>query len=125
MLNLFLRGSSGQRGETTRMTREQALRLAREFHQRLRVLYGDRLKGVYLYGSHARGEGDEDSDIDVAVVLEGPVSLSQELRRTSELRAELSLRENCVLMPFFLSEEEYRTTPYAIHRSIVREGVPA
>jgi len=77
----------------------------------LRQLYGDRLKGVYLYGSHARSEANEDSDIDVAVALEGPVNLAEEIPRTSELRAELSLRENCVLMPFFLSQEEYRTTP--------------
>ena len=63
--------------------------------------------------------------MDVAVVLQGPVRLAEGIRRTSELRAELSLRENCVLMPFFLSEEDYRATPYSIHRSIVREGVPA
>ena len=105
------------------MTREQALQLAGEFHQRLIPIYGERLKGVYLYGSCARGEADEDSDVDVAVVLVGPVDRWQESRRTSELIGELSLRETCVLMPFYLSEEEYRTAPYAIFRSIVREGV--
>ena len=104
-------------------TREEVLRLVREFHQRLIPLYGDRLKGVYLYGSYARGDARDDSDIDVAVVLGGPVNRWEERRRTSELRSELSLRDTCVLMPFFLSEEEYRSTPYAIHRSIAREGV--
>jgi len=106
------------------MTRAEVLRVLRELRQRLSSLYGQRLKAVYLYGSHARGEADEDSDIDVAVVLEGPVSRAAERRRTSELRAELSLRENCVIMPFFLSEEEYRLAPLAVHRSIVREGMP-
>ena len=104
-------------------TRDEVLRLVREFRQRLEPLYGDRLKGVYLYGSYARGEARDDSDIDVAVVLAGPVSRWEERRRTSELRSELSLRDTCVLMPFFLSEEEYRSTPYAIHRSIAGEGV--
>jgi predicted nucleotidyltransferase len=106
-------------------TREDALRLVREFRDRIAALYGDRLKGVYLYGSFARDEAGEDSDIDIAVILEGPVSDWEEGGRTVDAYAELSLRETCILMPFFLSEEEYRTTPYAVHRSIVREGIPA
>ena len=105
------------------MTHEEVLQLVHEFHDRLAVLYGDRLKGVYLYGSHARGEAREDSDIDIAVVLEGPVSRRQERRRTSELISALSLRENCVLMPFFLSQEEHLTGPYAVFRNIASEGV--
>jgi len=104
-------------------TREQVLELVHEFHERLAAIYGERLKGVYLYGSYARGDAREDSDIDVAVVLAGPVNRRQESRRTSELIADLSLRENCVLMPFFLSEREYRTGPYAVFRNIASEGV--
>jgi predicted nucleotidyltransferase len=106
-------------------THDEVLHIVREFHDGLAALYGDRLKGVYLYGSYARGEAEEGSDIDVAVVLAGPINRRQESRRTSRLIADLSLRENCEIMPFFLSEQEYRTTPYAIFRSIVREGVPA
>jgi predicted nucleotidyltransferase len=105
-------------------TRADALKLVREFRQGLEAMYGERLKGVYLYGSFARGEADEDSDIDVAVVLQGAVNSRQEGKRTIELVSDLSLRENCLLVPFFLSEEEHQGTPYAVHRSIVREGVP-
>jgi len=103
-------------------TREEVLRLVREFHQRLEPLYGERLKGVYLYGSYARGDAREDSDIDVAVVLAGDLDPWEEDCRTSEVTSELSLRENCLLVPFFISEDEYQRTPYAIHRSIAREG---
>ena len=106
-------------------TRQDALRLVREFRDRLAAIYGDRLKGVYLYGSYARDEAREDSDIDVAVVLEGPVDRWEEDKRNSDLIGDLSLRENCVLMPIFISEQDFRTTPHAIHRSVAREGVPA
>lgn len=106
-------------------TREDALRLVHEFRERLAAVYGDRLRGVYLYGSYARGRAREDSDIDVAVVLAGPVNRQTEDDRNDQLIADLSLRENCVLMPVFISEDDYRQAPFAIHRSIVREGVPA
>jgi len=105
-------------------TREEVLALVREFRDHLVEVYGERLKGVYLYGSHARGEATEDSDIDVAVVLGGDVDRGSEDRRLSDLIGDLSLRENCVLMPFFVSEEELRTAPYALFRSMAREGVP-
>ena len=36
----------------------------------LQALYGDRLKGIYLYGSYARGEGDPESELDALVMLE-------------------------------------------------------
>jgi len=107
-----------------KLTREEVLGIVREFQRELAALYGDRLKGVYLYGSYARGDARWDSDIDVAVVLEGPVRRWDERRRTSKLISDLCLQENCILMPLFISEEEYRTTPYAVHRSIAREGVP-
>jgi len=104
-------------------TRREVLALVHEFRERLAALYGPRLKGVYLYGSYARGEADEDSDIDIATVLDGPVDRSEERWRTNDIASELSLREDCLLNTTFLSEDELRRPPYAIHRSIVREGV--
>jgi len=106
-------------------TRNEALRLVREFRDRIAPLYGDRLKAVYLYGSFARDEAHEDSDIDLAVILAGPVSDWEEGKRTIAIVSELSLRENRVLVPFFFSEEEYEAAPEQLHRSIQREGVPA
>ena len=108
----------------TKLSHERVVRIVREFRDELAAVYGNRLKGVYLYGSYARGDAREDSDIDVAVVLEGPVNRWEEDRRTNALISDACLRENCLLMPFFLSEEEHRRTPDALFRSIVREGVP-
>ena len=38
----------------------------------LREAFGDRLHGVVLYGSEARGDADADSDVDLLVLLEEP-----------------------------------------------------
>jgi uncharacterized protein len=106
-------------------TRAEILRMLDELRNGCLALYGERLKGIYLYGSYARDEAQEDSDIDVAIVLRGPLDAAEEGRRTCGLVGDLSLRGNCLIAVFFLTEEEYKKTPYAIHRSIVREGVPA
>ena len=42
-------------------------------------LYGERPEGVYLYGSYARGDFTEDSDIDVLLVLKGDVKPGAEI----------------------------------------------
>ena len=34
-------------------------------------IYGDNIQGIYLYGSYARGDFDEESDIDFAAIVEG------------------------------------------------------
>ena len=47
----------------------------------LQTLYGPWLHGVVLYGSCARGTEETDSDIDLMVLLEGPVDSAQEIRR--------------------------------------------
>jgi predicted nucleotidyltransferase len=45
-------------------------KLLHELKQGLVELYGERLKGVYLFGSYARGDFEEGSDLDVLVVLD-------------------------------------------------------
>jgi uncharacterized protein len=48
-----------------------AVRRALEaYRDRLRPLFGDRLRDVRLFGSYARAEADEDSDVDVLVVID-------------------------------------------------------
>lgn len=44
-------------------------RLLRELKEGLLSIYGEQLKAVYLYGSYARGDYEEGSDLDMLVVL--------------------------------------------------------
>jgi uncharacterized protein len=48
--------------------------------QRLLKAHGHRLHGVVLYGSEVRGEAGPDSDIDILVLLEGPIDYGRDLR---------------------------------------------
>ena len=47
-----------------------ALTVLREFRGLLSARYGDRLRGMILFGSRARGDFREDSDADLAIFIE-------------------------------------------------------
>jgi type I restriction enzyme S subunit len=104
--------------------RQNVLDIVREIHVRISPVYGDNLRGVYLYGSYARDDSGDDSDIDVAIVLRDMARRTVERQKLSRLASEISLRENCVVTLFIMSEAEFTDKPFAIHRSIAREGVP-
>ncbi len=87
--------------------------------------YGPRLSRVILYGSQARGDATDDSDVDLLVVLRGDVSAGAEIQRMSRALSELSLRHDLVVSCAFVSEQQYRTerTPFLLN--VRREGVAA
>jgi predicted nucleotidyltransferase len=60
-----------------------------KFRAALAEMYGDRLERVVLFGSHARGDAQPDSDYDVAIFLNGMNGSSDrwaELHRLAALR---------------------------------------
>ncbi|HSN88004.1 MAG TPA: nucleotidyltransferase domain-containing protein, partial [Thermoanaerobaculia bacterium] len=54
-------------------------KIRKEIRARLEAAFPDRLQGVLLFGSEARNEAREDSDLDLMVLLEGPVRLGRDL----------------------------------------------
>ena len=61
--------------------------------QAVRDLYGDRLKGILLFGSRARGDWTPESDYDYLVLLEEPFDYTHEGYQLSMLAHELT-KEN-------------------------------
>lgn len=90
----------------------------------LEALYGPRLVHMLLYGSQARGEAAPDSDIDVLVVLQGPVDPGAEISRTGHLATSLSLQYNVVISCAFIAEERFRSEHSPFLLNVHREGVP-
>src|SRR5262245_10940354 len=95
-----------------------------ELRRRFEALYGERLVRMVLFGSQARGDAELGSDLDVLVVLKGSVSPGQEIRRTSEVKAALSLHYDVVISCTFISADRYATERSPLLLNVRREGVP-
>ena len=83
----------------------------------LESIYGERLQGVYLYGSYARGDADDESDVDVLVVLDHCDHYAIEVDQTSALVSELSLKYDRSISRVFVSERDWsgRESPFLLN----------
>jgi predicted nucleotidyltransferase len=97
--------------------------VVREFRRRLEVLYGERLRGVVLYGSYARGEADEGSDMDVLIVLDDLVDEEAELRRMDPIADELSLSHDVVICNLVIGARDFVRRDSPLLMNVRQEGV--
>ena len=96
-----------------------------ELRPRLEEIYGKRLVQLVLFGSQAREDAESESDIDLLVVLQGPVNPGEEIARTGEATAALSLKYDVVISCTFTSKERYNTERSPLLLNVRREGVIA
>ena len=99
--------------------------LMAELRAGLEAIYGERLRGLYLYGSYARGEADPESDVDVLIVLEGYARYSDEIGRTSRLISFLCLKYSVSVSRVFVSEKKWRGYDSPFLRNARAEAIAA
>ena len=97
--------------------------ILQELKDKLSDLYGDRLADLILYGSQARGDADEGSDIDVLVVLKGEVDPCEELDRAGDAIYDISYQNDTLVNCIFVSEEKYDRGTGPLIRNVHREGI--
>jgi predicted nucleotidyltransferase len=89
-------------------------------------IYGDAVIGVFLYGSYARGDYEQDSDIDIVAIVKGERRVLQDkLRLIWELSTDIGLEYDTVVSPTVISYDEFEAykeiLPY--YRNIAKEGL--
>jgi predicted nucleotidyltransferase len=98
--------------------------ILKRFAQKLKELYGKRLRNIVLYGSWARNEAADDSDIDVAVVLSGDVEPCKEIDRMIDIINDMNLEHGVLLSVYPVSQENYEQLNSPLIINLRKEGVP-
>ncbi len=95
-----------------------------------RRLLGDpdiEVEEIVLYGSVARGEADEESDLDLLVVTARPLSRTESHEKITHVVFEVNLRFDTNVSTLVVDRHEWETGLIAvlpIREEILRDGVP-
>lgn len=99
--------------------------LLEELKAALHDIYGEELRGVYVYGSHARNEGQPESDVDVIIILDNIEDYWEEIQRTSHVISDLSLKYNVSISPVRINEIAWLKEDSPFLNNVRREAIPA
>ena len=100
--------------------------LLKETVNGLRGFFGDQLRSVILYGSYARGDYDDESDIDVMVLVDSSrQDISEKTWEISSVAADLLLDRGVMVSPIVENRRYFQDNigflPF--YQNIAREGV--
>jgi predicted nucleotidyltransferase len=89
----------------------------KEFVQALKSKYRGRVRRIILFGSYARGDYTEESDIDILIV--GDVDFDYVI----DLCTKLLLKYGVVINAIIESEEQFnKKINWSFHRNVLKEG---
>ncbi|SDH38834.1 Nucleotidyltransferase domain-containing protein [Dyadobacter soli] len=108
----------------SRKVPESIAGLAEEFAKGIRALYGDRLDRVILFGSYARGEQHEESDVDFLVVLEGiEINGYHEIGLMSPFTFEMSIKYGLSVSAVPMSAGKFEGNCSLLSNNIHTDGI--
>ena len=89
-------------------------------------LFGDRLKDVILYGSYARADNDDESDIDVMIMVDmSQEELASYRRQVSHICSDINIENSVFVSPVLQSLQTFNMYKEALpfFKNVVNEGV--
>ena len=98
-------------------------RILGEIEKELQKIYSSRLKELILYGSYARGDFTQESDIDLLLLLEDMQDIASERARYFPVISQLSLKYDTIIsvVPYTVDKFYSRKSPFILN--IAKEGV--
>jgi uncharacterized protein len=109
-----------------KFTNQLIVQLLDEIVQNTSQIYGDKLKEIVLYGSYAKGQEDDESDIDIMVLVNiDEKELAQYDEKINQMIGDMSMKYFKVISLVDMSYEKFmkwvNIVPY--YTSVSSEGV--
>ena len=98
-------------------------RILQETEEQLQKIYSNHLQELILFGSYARGDFHDDSDIDLLLLLDQMDDLASEQAKYFPVISQLSLKYDTVIsvIPYAIHEFRSKKTPFILNVS--QEGI--
>lgn len=97
--------------------------IAQEYRLKLQELYGHEFDRLIVFGSYARNDYHNESDLDFAIVIKREQVSSREIYKTADISAALGLKYGVMLSNLPVSERELQSSMQPIFQNIRQEGV--
>jgi uncharacterized protein len=107
------------------MTHPKLTTILTELSEVLRKRLGVRFRGLWLYGSQARGDAGPESDIDLLLVLADPQRPALEIDRIVDILADFNLRYGVLLSVLPVAEPWLQEGGGPFWRQVRAEGIAA
>ena len=101
----------------------QIKQILKEVKNEVSKIYGDRLSHMILYGSWARGEATEGSDIDLLIALKGRVNNLKEISRMKYVIYDIQFENGIEISTITVSENQYKKNNMPVYLNIRNEGI--
>ena len=106
------------------MTKQSIQKIMQEAVDVSHKAFGDTLRQVWLFGSHARREAGEDSDIDFMVVLSEPVETWKYICTVyNDFTIDILNRYGELPSVFITHEAIFIEEPTGLYKNVKKEGV--
>lgn len=105
---------------------ESTNRIIRQYAEEIKKLYGNTLTNVILYGSYARGDNTEQSDIDIMILVNSSEDeIKQTTNKVSDIAFDYLMKYGIDISPVIVNQEHFNywsdTLPF--YRNVQAEGV--
>ena len=104
---------------------DQLVIILNEMVKAYRAVYGKDIRSIWLYGSYARGDYSDQSDIDLVAIVSGDrLVLQDKLEKVWDRASDLGIDHDAVISPAVIPYDEFmkyrKKLPY--YRNIEQEG---
>jgi predicted nucleotidyltransferase len=93
-----------------------------EFKNEIKQIVKNNLKQIILFGSFARGDAVEGSDVDLLLIFNTEPS-SDIIQKIRELSSSLSLKYDVVISEVLLTEEQFEKYKTPFLMNVKKEGI--
>lgn len=88
-------------------TKSQLEAIEEEMVNYYRSVYGDSIDTIILYGSYARGDYSDDSDIDITAIVRGNRVELQKIKENVDFSTEVGLAYDVIISPTVIPYDEF------------------